>query len=176
MVKGNNLIMESFTLRPIEIEDARYIYEWKNDSEIFKYLGGGYAPQSLADINNNISFLVKQSTSTKRFIIIHRETAEPVGLVGLYDINMVHRTCEIGIYIGNKKFQKRGAASIAVNRIENYAKQFLNLRKIILFVVSENKSAVKFWKKHNYQHVGTLTKHRYIDGKYADVELREKFL
>ncbi|NTJ73620.1 GNAT family N-acetyltransferase [Enterococcus faecium] len=166
----------NFNIRPIEFEDASVIYEWKNNPQIFKYLGGGYKPQSLTEIQCYMNSLLKQTESNQRFLIVNEERQIPVGLVGLYNIKQIHGTCEIGIYIGNKEFQGKGAGSIAVKKIEYYAKNFLNLRKISLFVVSNNISAVRFWEKMEYCLVGTLNKERYIDGQYMDVQIREKFL
>ncbi|WP_368251835.1 GNAT family N-acetyltransferase [Enterococcus sp. 2201sp1_2201st1_B8_2201SCRN_220225] len=165
-----------FDIRPIEIEDGKFIYTWKKDPTIFKYLGGGYNPQSLFEVNEFMPQLSKQSSKNKRFMIVNCQNEEPIGLVGLYNINVVHRTCDIGIYIGNRKFQGKGAATIAVKLIEQFAKNYLNLRKITLSVVAENQSAVKFWDKQKYSYVGTMKEERYIDGKYCDLEIREKFL
>lgn len=177
MMKGRlNVMNNLFSIRPIEIKDGNYIYDWKKDPMVFKYLGGGYNPQSLYEVMDFMPQLSKQSTKNKRFMIVNSKTDEPIGLVGLYSINHIHRTCEIGIYIGDRNFQGKGAATTAVEYVEKYAKNYLNLRKISLMVVSENESATKFWNKQGYSHVGTMNQERFIDGKYCDVEIREKFL
>lgn len=177
MMKGRlNVMNNFFSIRPIELEDDNYIYAWKKDPMVFKYLGGGYNPQSLHEVKEFMPQLSKQSNRNKRFMIVNSKTDEPIGLVGLYSINNTHRTCEIGIYIGNRNFQGQGAATIAVDFVEQYAKNYLNLRKITLSVVSENESAIRFWDKRGYSHVGTMKQERFIDGKYCDVQIREKFL
>ena len=37
---------EKVELVPIEMEDLELLKKWKNDDEVFKYLGGGYRPIS----------------------------------------------------------------------------------------------------------------------------------
>ncbi|WP_339102061.1 GNAT family protein [Candidatus Enterococcus clewellii] len=169
---------DKVSIRPFELNDVEKLYQWKNDKEIFKYLGGGYRPQSRYDLEKHMEALILHTMENQRFMIEVEQENDlvSVGVIGLYNMNFVHRTCEIGIYIGEKIFQGKGIASRALKDIENYAKNYLNLRKINLDVVKANEVAVQFWEKNGYKLVGTKMKHRLIDNNYFDLEIREKFL
>lgn len=162
-------------LRPVRLDDAAIMGEWKNDEQTYMYLGGGYQPISLDQYRKWVENMIDQTGSNKRFIIENMEH-QPIGMVGLYSINWIHRTCEIGAFIGDHGSQNRGLATEACHIIEQYASFYLNLRKISLKVVDENNRAKAFWQKLGYNAVGKLRKERFINGKYCDVVIMEKFI
>lgn len=163
-------------LRPIIFDDLYYLNKWKNDPEIFKYLGGGYKPTSIDEQKNWMDSIIKQTSVNKRFMIHPKSSETPVGMVGLYSINWIHRTAELGIYIGEKKWHGSGIAYDAYNEIQDYASKYLNLRKIKLYVVEENQKAVRFFKKNGFKVAGKLEEERFIEGKYCNLLLMERFI
>ena len=60
--------------------------------------------------------------------------------------------------------------------IERFAKEYVNLRKIKLNVVSDNEKALNMWQSLGYIKVGEYIKERYIKGCYRDLTLMEKFI
>lgn len=166
---------EKIYLRPILRSDLTYLNKWKNDEDIFRNLGGGFLPVSIDQQEKWLDSMIDMTGNNRRFIICNYED-KPVGMVGLYNINWIHRFCEIGVYIGDKAQQGRGFGKEACILIENFAKEFLNLRKIKLFVVQDNDMAVSMWDKLGYKVAGVLKEERYIKGHFRDVVLMEKFL
>lgn len=162
------------SLRPIKYEDLGILNKWKNDEEIFKYLGGGYNPQSIDDQKKYMDQLIEQNNNSKRFIIVFDDIS--VGMIGLYGINFVNRNSEIGIYIGDKDYHGLGIGNASLKLLENFSSNYLNLMKLKISVVEDNSNAVKFWEKNNYSIIGRRSKERYIDGSYCDLLLMEKFI
>mgnify|MGYP000854053404 CR=1 FL=1 len=169
------IIGEKIFLRPIIKEDIVFLNKWKNDEETFMYLGGGFMPTSIDQHAKWMDSLIDMTGNNKRFIICNKQE-KPVGMVGLYNINWIHRTCEIGIYIGDKDARGKGFGKEACKLIEGFAKKYLNLRKIKLNVVLENKSALKMWESLGYEIVGELKKERFIKGDYRNLIIMEKFI
>lgn len=169
------IIGEKIYLRPIVKEDIKFLNEWKNDEDTFKYLGGGFMPISIDQHAKWLESMMDTTGNSKRFIICDKQDL-PVGMVGLYDINWIHRTSEIGVYIGNKDAKGNGFAKEACLLIEYFASNYLNLRKIKLSVVSDNDIAVHMWESLGYQRVGEYIKERYIKGRYRNLILMEKFI
>lgn len=169
------IIGERIYLRPIIRDDIKFLNEWKNDEETFMYLGGGFMPTSIDQQAKWLDSMIDTSGNNKRFIICANDDL-PVGMVGLYDINWIHRTCEIGIYIGNKNAKNKGYGKEACLLIEKFAKEYLNLRKIKLSVVSDNERALRMWESLGYKKVGELIEERYIKGSYRNLTLMEKFI
>ncbi|HAT4122602.1 GNAT family N-acetyltransferase [Clostridium perfringens] len=165
MLKSENLM-----LRPIEIKDLKVLNKWKNDYEIFKYLGGGFQPQSINEQEKYISNLINNSGDSKRFII---DNGNAIGMVGLYSINFINRNCDLGIYIGEKSQQGKGYAKEAMNLILDFAFNNLNLKKIKLNVVDGNSKALNLYKSIGFIEVGVLKEERFINGKFEDVKIME---
>ncbi|NLD18063.1 MAG: GNAT family N-acetyltransferase [Tissierellia bacterium] len=166
---------EKVYLRPIIKSDIKHLNAWKNDEGVYKYLGGGFLPVSIDQQEKWIDSMMDLTGNDKRFIICDMQGSS-VGMVGLYAINWIHRTCEIGIYIGEKTALGKGYGQEACRLIENFAKEYLNIRKIRLNVVSENGDALRMWSALKYQQVGELINERYIKGEYHNLVIMEKFL
>ena len=166
---------KNVSLVPIEIEDINLINKWKNDEDIFKYLGGGYKPTSISQQKKWIDALTENTAENQRYLILN-ENSIKVGFIGLYVISPIHRTCSLGIYIGEKQFWGKGIASNAYLAIEEYAKKYLNIRKIHLEVVEENVNAVKMYQKLGFEICGKYEKERYIDGEYKNLLIMDKFI
>ena len=94
----------------------------------------------------------------------------------MYNISLIHRTCSLGLYIGERDAWGKGIASRAYKAIENYAKKYLNIRKIHLEVVEANERAVKMYEKLGFDICGKYKKERFIDGKYEDLLIMDKFI
>ena len=169
MLKGNKVY-----IRPIVKSDIEKLNSWKNNLQIFKFLGGGFRPVSIDQQEKWIEKIIDLTGNDRRFIISTNDD-KSVGMVGLYDIDWISRSCEIGVYVGEQSMQGNGYASEACKLIERYAFDILNIRKIKLKVVSENFKALNMWKKLGYVQVGEYKDDRYIEGKYYNIILMEKF-
>lgn len=170
MIKG-----EKIYLRPITKEDLVHLNRWKNDEEVYRFLGGGFVPVSINQQEKWLENLIDMTGNNKRFIICDNED-NPLGMVGLYVINWIHRICEIGIFIGEKRSHGKGYGKEACLLIEKYAKNYLNIRKIKLNVVLDNEAAYNMWITLGYMKAGVLKEERFIDGKYYNLLIMEKFL
>lgn len=164
-------------LRPLLETDLDIMNEWNHDQELNLYLGNGFHPVS-KDVQKKwlTNMLDTSSFSTNKRYMIVSNNDEPIGLIGLYSINWIHRTSEIGMYIGNKNNRGKGYASEAFCLLENYSKEILNLRKFKLFVVEDNIRAVAFWKKMGFEQCGMFSKERYIKSEYKNLLIMEKLL
>lgn len=165
---------EKICLRPIIMGDLDLLNQWKNQEEVYMFLGGGFQPISIDQYEMWMKSMIDMTGNNRRFMIVSDGVA--VGMIGLYNIHWVHRTCEIGIFIGEKQARGKGYAKEACQLIERYAAEYLNLRKITLRAVKENGKAVSMWSVLGYKEIGELKRERYIKGKYYDVLIMEKFL
>ena len=170
------LIGEKVNVRAINKEDLRYLNIWKNDEQTFRFLGGGYSPTSPDYQEKWLDSLIDTTGNDKRFVICEKSSSIPVGYIGLYNINWIHRVCEVGAYIGNVEYKRKGYMREAYMLTERFARNYLNLRKINLCVVSDNEAAVEMWLSFGYTQIGEYNKERYIDGEYRNLLIMEKFI
>lgn len=166
---------ERIKLKALDYDDLEVLNKWKNDEQIFKYLGGGFQPISIDEHRKLMDALVENTGKTKRFIIIN-ENEKKIGFIGIYNISNIHRTCNLGLYIGEKDEQGKGYAKEAYLALERFAKNYLNLRKINLDVVEENEKAIRLYEKLGFNICGKYNKERYINGEYKDLIIMEKFI
>jgi RimJ/RimL family protein N-acetyltransferase len=155
-------------LRPLEAEDVVKLKEWRDDYEVFKFLGGGFMPVSLSQFRTWITTMVDNTGNTKRFAITDLE-GKHIGVIGLYSINWINRTAELGMYIGDPEFRGKGYGCDAAACLLRFAKRVLNLRKVKLEVVESNVAAVKLYRNLGFREVGIFLEDRFIDGKFENV-------
>lgn len=165
---------ERICLRPIEKKDLQKLNEWKNNESVYQNLGGGFMPVSIDVQEKWMDSLMDTTGKNKRFIIQTKEN-KAIGMIGLYDISWVHRTCELGIFIGDVEQQRKGYGQEAYLILESFAKNYLNLRKIKAYVVCDNGAAKKMYDRLGFLEVGKLKEERYINGSYHSVLVMEKF-
>ena len=106
MLIGNNIY-----LRPIEMDDIKHLNQWKNNEETFKFLGGGFQPISIDQQSTWMESMIDLTGNNKRYIISTTKNNLSIGMVGLYGINWIHRTAEVGLYIGEHDFRGKGYAT-----------------------------------------------------------------
>lgn len=164
----------SIILRAIERDDLDKLYIWRNDETIFSQLGGGYSPTSKTEMEKWMDNFTKNTMSAKRFIIEYETKA--IGYISLNNINYINQNGELGIYIGEKDHHGKGLASQAISKLEEYAINHLNLKKIKLLVNENNKPAINLYKKLGYVIVGKLNDERYIYEEWINVLIMEKML
>lgn len=167
--------MNDIRIRAVCASDVECLLRWRNDKEIFRYLGGGYNPVTKEKQTEIVNAMIKDNAEGKARRYIIENSGEKIGFVGLYDINKLNATCEFGIYIGEKKEWGKGYAKQAYRLAEKEAKD-LGIRKIKLYVVRENVSAVKMYEKLHFREIGFFEKERLIDGVYHDVIIMEKII
>jgi len=104
----------------------------------------------------------------KNFAVRLLENNELLGNIGFNSIGEIHRTAEIGIMLGNPKYQRKGYGMEALNLLLDYGFSFLNLRNIYLKVFEYNEAAYNLYKKAGFKEVGRLRKAVEIMGKTYD--------
>lgn len=166
---------EEIRLRPIERRDLELLNKWKNDEEVYHNLGGGYMPVSV-DIQEKWMDSMMDTTGNNKRFIIETNDGKAIGMVGLYGIQWIHRTCELGIYIGEKDQQGKGYGRKSYQLLEDFAAKYLNLRKIKAYVVKDNDSATRMYDRLGFRNAGELLEERFINGEYHSVLIMEKFI
>ena len=89
------LIGKYVNLRCVEVSDAKFTLEIRNDPALTKYI-----PKVNGTITTQEAWIAKQRLSNDDyFFIIENKYGEPIGTIGCYDINFKDSTCETGRYV-----------------------------------------------------------------------------
>lgn len=140
--------MYKVLIRPLQIEDAKVSYKWRNDPEIWKYTG--HKPDKIIDKKTEQAWL-KEKLKEKdsfRFAILADDTY--IGNIQITDINQ-NETGEYHIFIGEKLFWGKGIAYLATLQIIRFAKNILNLKELFLTVNPNNYPAIRVYEKCGFK-------------------------
>ncbi len=165
MIDGNNICLRSLTKK-----DFDKTFKWHNDLEL-KNLTLSH-PFPVTDVQEEEwykSILEDSSNKNVYFGIEDKFNKELVGIIFLSKINAIHKTCWLGIFLGEESTRGKGFGKEAVSLIVNYAFTSLNLRKVSLEVVKTNKNAIAVYKKLGFVQEGEMKKQVFIEGKYSDL-------
>ena len=168
---------DNIYLSPISFDDVEQYAEMVNDIKVS--VGLGYLSYTnIIDFESEKEFLISVKKE-KRFAVRLLENDELLGNVGFKSIGEIHRTAEMGIMLGNPKYQRKGYGMEAINLLLDYGFSFLNLRNISLNVFEYNEVAYNLYKKIGFKEAGRLRKTAEIMGKTYDViimdMLKEEF-
>ncbi len=168
MLKSNLL-----TLRAWSKNDIKEIQALKNDIPIQLELMGTPKPNS----ENGILKWLKSKDENDNliFFIITDMQEKVVGYIQLSDIDKFNYYGYLGICI-NQNYWGKGYANEALNLLAEYAVNILSLRKVLLYVRSDNLRALKFYNKVGFNTVGVLKEHQLVSKSWKDVILMEKGL
>lgn len=153
-------------LRPLSREDAHILTTWINDPEVHQFLTT-LKPVTLEDEYDWFEETRKNKTLAV-FVIVLKETDEPIGVMGLHEINNLHGTATTGSFIGRKDCWNKGYGTEAKMLVLEYAFNTRNLRKICSSVFDFNGRSKRALEKCGYRVEGVLKKHRYRNGRYCD--------
>lgn len=167
-------------LREYMHEDIRFIDRWVNNKEVTRMLDPNAFtfPRPLEKTAELVAENIENGGPA--FVIGNINNGEYIGQIDLHKVNYRHRSAELGIVIGEKKYQGMGYGSEAIELLLKFAFEEMNLNRIMLHVVSYNQKAIDCYKKLGFVEEGRLRQAHWGEGKYVDMLifaiLREEWL
>lgn len=151
-------------IRKFEEKDIPYKVKWINDEKNNRFLHYDLPlseDKTLVWFKNN-----KNRTDRMDFTITYN--GEPVGLIGLLNIDQKNKKAEYYICIGNEKYKGKGIAYTASKLLIDTVCNELNLNKIYLYTEIGNIPAQKLFEKIGFVKEGLLRSDLYYNGKSID--------
>jgi RimJ/RimL family protein N-acetyltransferase len=161
---------ERIRLRAAEREDVKKFCIWVNDPDVTRYLSL-YLPMSSVDEENWFNAMTQRSQSEKTLVIEARDGNgwKMLGNCGVFDIDSVNRSAELGIMLGEKDEWDKGYGTEAMILLVRHCFETLNLNRAYLRVYAENSRAKRAYEKAGFVEEGHLREAVYKHGKYDDV-------
>ncbi|MFR0823425.1 MAG: GNAT family N-acetyltransferase [Clostridia bacterium] len=156
---------ENIYLSPKSEEDVEVFTKWINDFETTDYIGRS---AQTVTIEAEKEYLQSTYRQVADFVIVKQENDQLIGSISLKDINHLHRTATLGIFIGDKDSRSQGYGTEAICLLLDYAFSYLNLNNIMLWVMEFNERAICCYKKCGFQEVGRRRKCHFLNGHYYD--------
>lgn len=153
-------------LRKLKEKDAPFMLEWMHDSDIAVQFQNDFLSY---DKEKVISFIKNSYNEKNQHFAIANEKDEYLGTISLKNIDFYNCNAEYAIST-RKNTHRTGINSIATKLILKYAFEGLQLKKVYLNVLSENRRAKKFYLKNGFIYEGTFKKHIMIAHELKDLE------
>lgn len=154
-------------LRKLEEKDAPYMLEWMHDEKVNCYFR--FNPRSIT-LQSTLEF-IKESNNDKdsyHFAIVD-ENDEYLGTVSLKNIDKNSLNGEYAIALRSKR-QGKGTGLFATEEILAYAFNILELERVYLNVLTENKHAIHFYEKIGFKYEGEFYNHIRINNDLKSIK------
>jgi diamine N-acetyltransferase len=161
---------ERIRLRATEREDVKKFHTWVNDPEVTNYLSL-YLPMSMTDEENWFNAMTQRSQNEKPLVIEVKDGNDwkMIGNCGVFDIDIVTRSAELGIMLGEKGEWNKGYGTEAITLLTRHCFETLNMNRVYLRVYAENLRAKRTYEKAGFIEEGRFREAVYKHGRYDDV-------
>ena len=170
MIEGNKVL-----IRQLEAGDEKLLHKWRNKGEGNLYCGfkygfllseEAYNLQVKEELENTDVF-----PEQKMFIICKKEDLEPIGDISYRNWNKRNRSAEFGIEIGEISERGKGFGQDALNNFLEFMFNHLNLNRIELTTLADNKRSIKLYEKLGFKKIGVIREMSFDsrNGEYSDV-------
>jgi ribosomal-protein-alanine N-acetyltransferase len=142
---------ERFTLRALDLNDAKAIFGLRTNKEVNTYIKRTML-NNLSEARafiDSISNSVANNTSIF-WVLESKDTAELLGTVGLRNFDIEEDSAEIG-YDMHPDFQENGYMSEAFEAILEFSAQQMDLKFIEAFTHKDNNASVALLEKYNFE-------------------------
>ena len=137
------------TLRKIEPTDLPFLYQWENDASAWVD-GANHNPLSQRDLRDYIESTTGDIYKDGQLRLIIEADNSTVGCIDLFDFDIRNRRAAIGMYIA-KEFRGHGIGKQAVEALEVYAFEHLDLRLIYAVIATTNIPCTKLYENLGYE-------------------------
>lgn len=160
--------------------DCEILAKWFNDPDINYLITPNFYQGPLGKVTPEFISQTNLYSNFKKhafFIMCDNSIIGDINILENPDFlyNRDYKSSWLGITIGEKAYQGLGIGKIAMNFIEEYAKN-LGFERMELGVFGFNTKAIKFYQNIGYKHIGTIPNFTYYNGKWYDDLRFEKFL
>lgn len=169
------IIGEKVAIRQLELGDEDYLHKWWNNGDMMEHATFPFGVmQSKESIRRSIEEEIAKNgmfPEKKRFIICRTDTMEPIGEMGYSDWSPRNQKCEFGIKICEVQEQGKGYGKDALYHFIDFLFRSLNLNKIELTSMVNNKRAHSLYKKLGFKEIG-IVRQGFFDsriGAFSDV-------
>lgn len=155
-------------LRPIEIDDANAVFEYRSDSDTNKYQS--WIPKTVGDVKE---FIEKVSPTINipgtwfQFVILLNESNIVIGDIGIHFSESDNDQTEIGCTL-DKSFQGKGYATEALKQVIAFLFNDLNKNKIITSIDPRNIKSINLVEKTGFKKEALFEKSLLINGELVD--------
>lgn len=165
----NNLETNRLLIRPIQLNDAKPVFNYRSDSFINQYQG--WIPKTLNDvhdfINNKTSQEINQPETWFQFVIIKKSNNQLIGDVGIHFIDNDGFQVELGCTL-DKNYHGKGFATEALKTVIDFIFTQLHKRRIIVSLDPRNNSSLRLIERLGFRKEAHFKQSLFINNEWVD--------
>ncbi len=150
----------NITLRSLEPEDIDILYQWENDSSVWK-VSNTKVPVSKFILASYIKTSDRDIWESKELrLMIENNEGGRVGTIELFDFDPYNSRTGIGIIVFEAEERRKGIATEAIKIILDYAINELGIYQLYANIAESNAPSISLFTKLGFLH--TCTKKHWI--------------
>ena len=154
------------SLRPVQKDDLKAMYELEQNVELVQYGNGDWSPGPLAKWEKDFEKDLERDEFSS-FVIMADDVM--IGGIGLHHKNRRESSSEFGIGIYHPEYVGKGYGREAIRLLLDWAFYDQNWRRIWLEALAVNERAVRAYRGLGFVEEGRLRAHAFFRGEYVDV-------
>jgi len=155
-------------LRALTLSDIEKTLAWHNQEDISDLYAGHPFPINIEMERKWYEKILTSNIPLTVFGIEQIQSKNLIGITILKDINLINRTSEFAIYIGEKEQRGKGLSKEATNQTLSFGFYKLGLNRIYLKVLEENESAIKLYNSIGFIKEGVLRNSIFKNNKFKN--------
>lgn len=156
-------------LRASERADVPRVVSWFNDKAMTQFITAR-APMSIAEEERWFDgMLERQGKDAWFFLICRLGDDQPIGTIGLFDVDLTNGSAGLGISIGDPSDTGQGLGTDALESLVDFGFGRLRLERMWLHVYDFNERAIRSYEKAGFAREGVARHGAYRDGRFVDV-------
>ena len=161
----------SVFLREICKKDIPAVNRWRNDKRLSEYLCAPFRYSNLEGDKDWFANYMRNRNTNLRCAICLKRTKKIIGVVYLTSIDLINRSAEFSIMLGERDYQNKGIGTVVTRMMLEHAFLNLNLNRIFLVVQQDNNAGIRCYEKNGFRKEGVLREALYKKGGYKDLVL-----
>lgn len=163
-------------LRPLELQDVDFIYSIENNTDEWGSTTS-CTPCSRYALENYIKNASQDFVidGQLRLIVERKSDGALLGLIEVFDYNMLASRAELGIIIV-EEFRGKAYASAALTLLKDYVSACFRLNQLYVYVRTDNSCAEKLFLKNGFDRAGVLKDWLSFCGEMCDVYVMQCIL
>ena len=156
--------MYDMTIGNFPLDRLVDIVHWRNDPTVNRYLRQGIL--TLEDVQ---AWCAQYFSRAEHKLFAVYADKRLIGYCTLSHIDTTHRSCEIGIVIGNPDYWNKGLGAKAVTHLTTLAFTVYHLHRVYAMIQGGNIASMRCFEKVGFRHEGKLRDARYVNGAFIDL-------
>lgn len=161
------LIGENIALRALEPSDLDLLYDWENDSSIWK-VSQTITPFSRHVLSKYLDNANQDIFTSKQLRLMIKKKNLSIGTIELFDYDPVNSRAGVGIWIAEESEREKGYAKEALRLIIEYSFKHLKLNQLYCNISSTNKISINLFSSLDFMLVGVKKKWNKTEDGWED--------